>query len=153
RRSADSGWNGSAASVAGYGESSTGTSYRVLWRNRRPLSLLRQRRAKEHGCLLPERSEGGMTLKRQLGLDILRDKYSYATDAVMGFTSSQKIPDRWVATTCGYCSVGCGMLVGVRNGKAVSVRGNSNHPVNRGMLCPKGLSEHHIIEADTRAKY
>jgi assimilatory nitrate reductase catalytic subunit len=94
-----------------------------------------------------------MTLKRQLGLDILREKYSYATDPVMGFTSSQKIPDHWVGTTCGYCSVGCGMLVGVKGGKAVSVRGNPHHPVNHGMLCPKGLSEHHTIEAETRAQF
>lgn len=94
-----------------------------------------------------------MTLKRQLGLDILTEKYSYSSDPVMGFTSAQKIPDRWVATTCGYCSVGCGMFVGVKDGKALSVRGNPNHPVNRGLLCPKGLSEHHIIEADTRVRY
>ena len=45
------------------------------------------------------------------------------------------------------------MFVGVKDGKAVSVRGNPNHPVNRGMLCPKGLSEHLTIDADTRAKY
>ena len=94
-----------------------------------------------------------MTLKRELGLDILAENYGYATDPVMGFTSAQKIPDRWIATTCGYCSVGCGMFVGVKDGKAVSVRGNPEHPVNRGLLCPKGLSEHHTIDADTRAKY
>ncbi len=94
-----------------------------------------------------------MMLKRQLGLDTLREKYSYSSDPVMGFTSSQKIPDRWVATTCGYCSVGCGMFVGVKDGKAVSVRGNPNHPVNRGMLCPKGLSEHHTMEVETRAQF
>ncbi len=94
-----------------------------------------------------------MNLKRQIGLDTLREKYSYATDESIGYTSTQKIPDRWVSTTCGYCSVGCGMFVGVKGGKAVSVRGNPNHPVNRGMLCPKGLSEHYTIDADTRAKY
>jgi anaerobic selenocysteine-containing dehydrogenase len=94
-----------------------------------------------------------MTLKRELGLDILAEQYAYATDPVMGFTSAQKIPDRWVATTCGYCSVGCGMFVGVKDGKAVSVRGNPEHPVNRGLLCPKGLSEHHTIDAESRAKY
>ena len=48
-------------------------------------------------------------------------------------------------TTCGYCSVGCGMFVGVKDGRAVSVRGNPDHPVNSGMLCPKGLSEHHTL--------
>jgi assimilatory nitrate reductase catalytic subunit len=94
-----------------------------------------------------------VTLKRELGLDILGPQYAYATDPVMGFTSAKKIPDHWVATTCGYCSVGCGMFVGVKDGKAVSVRGNPEHPVNRGMLCPKGLSEHLTIDAESRAKY
>ena len=70
-----------------------------------------------------------------------------------GYVSAQKVPDRWVATTCGYCSVGCGMFIGVKDGRAVSVRGNPDHPVNRGMLCPKGLSEHHTIGADNRAQY
>ena len=32
--------------------------------------------------------------------------------------------DRWVRTTCGYCSVGCGMLLGVRDGRAVAVAGD-----------------------------
>jgi anaerobic selenocysteine-containing dehydrogenase len=57
-----------------------------------------------------------------------------------------------VATTCGYCSVGCGMFIGVKDGRAVSVRGNPEHPVNRGMLCPKGLSEHHTLAAANRAR-
>src|SRR5690348_9271660 len=94
-----------------------------------------------------------MSLKRHLGLDILEEKYAYASDPVMGHTSEQKIPDTWVSTTCGYCSIGCGMLIGVKDGRAVSVRGNPDHPVNRGMLCPKGLSEHHTIHAPTRARY
>ncbi len=94
-----------------------------------------------------------MNLKRQLGLDILSEKYSYANDPEFGYTSAQKIPDRWVATTCGYCSVGCGMFVGVKDGRAVSVRGNPNHPVNLGKLCPKGLSEHYTLEAPNRAQY
>ena len=94
-----------------------------------------------------------MNLKRQIGLDILSDKYSYASDAVTGYTSAQKIPDRWVPTTCGYCSVGCGMLVGVKDGRAVTVRGNPNHAVNFGKLCPKGLSEHYTLEAPDRLQH
>src|SRR4030095_12772608 len=58
-----------------------------------------------------------------------------------------------VTRTCGYCSVGCGMLIGVKDGRAVSVRGNPDHPVNRGLLCPKGLSEHHTIHTQNRARY
>lgn len=94
-----------------------------------------------------------MNLKRTLGLDILNEKYAYATDAVTGHTSAQKIPDYWVSTTCGYCSVGCGMFVGVKDGRAVSVRGNPNHRANFGTLCPKGLSEHYTLEAENRARY
>lgn len=94
-----------------------------------------------------------MSLKRHLGLDTLTESYGYATDPDFGYTSSQKIPDRWVATTCGYCSVGCGMFIGVKDGKAVSVRGNPQHPVNFGKLCPKGLSEHYTLQAQNRALY
>src|SRR6186997_1860265 len=93
-----------------------------------------------------------MTLKRLLGLDTRADRYAYTVDRVAGYVSSQKVPDRWVSTTCGYCSVGCGMFIGVKDGRAVSVRGNPDHPVNRGLLCPKGLSEHHTIHAPNRAR-
>jgi len=91
------------------------------------------------------------TLRRLLGLDTRADRYTYSLDPVAGHISSQRVPDRWVPTTCGYCSVGCGMFIGVKGGRAVSVRGDADHPVNRGMLCPKGLSEHHTIAADNRA--
>jgi anaerobic selenocysteine-containing dehydrogenase len=94
-----------------------------------------------------------MNFKRLIGLDTRANDYRYTVDPEAGYVSAQRAADRWVATTCGYCSVGCGMLVGVRDGRAVSVRGNPNHPVNRGVLCPKGLSEHHTLDADNRALY
>jgi len=94
-----------------------------------------------------------MTLKRALGLDTRAERYAYAVDPVMGYTAAAKIPDRWVSTTCGYCSVGCGMFIGVKDGRAVSVRGNPDHPVNGGALCPKGLSEHDMLHVATRARY
>ena len=93
-----------------------------------------------------------MTMRRMLGLDTRAERYAYASDPELGYVSAQKVPQRWVSTTCGYCSVGCGMFIGVRDGRAVSVRGNPDHPVNRGMLCPKGLSEHHTIDAENRAR-
>ena len=93
------------------------------------------------------------TIARLLGLDTHADRYRYEVDPVMGHTSARKIPDRWVATTCGYCSVGCGMFIGVKGDRAVSVRGNVDHPVNVGTLCPKGLSEHETLHGPTRAKY
>src|SRR5690606_24872724 len=80
------------------------------------------------------------------------EHYTYAVDPEVGVTSARNVADAWVATTCGYCSVGCGMLLGTRAGRVVTVRGNPDHPVNRGWLCPKGLSEHHTIDAEGRAR-
>ncbi len=94
-----------------------------------------------------------MSLSRLVGLDTHADRYGYAVDPVMGHTAAAKVPDRWIPTTCGYCSVGCGMFIGVKNGRAVSVRGNPDHPVNRGTLCPKGLSEHEMLHVAARARH
>lgn len=92
-------------------------------------------------------------LKRRSGLDIRASEYRYSRDPVLGFTAERKHAEKWINTTCGYCSVGCGMQLGVKDGQAVSVRGNPDHPVNRGKLCPKGLAEHYTIRAEGRALY
>ena len=76
------------------------------------------------------------TLRQLVGLDTRAEEYAYAIDPVAGYISAQKVPDTWVKTTCGYCSVGCGMFIGVKDGRAVAVRGNPDHPVSRGLLCP-----------------
>lgn len=92
-------------------------------------------------------------LKRRIGLDIRAAEYRYGHDPVLGFSAARRHADKWVNSTCGYCSVGCGMQLGVKNDRVVSVRGNPDHPVNRGKLCPKGLSEHYAITAEGRAQY
>jgi formate dehydrogenase alpha subunit len=46
-------------------------------------------------------------------------------------------PAEEVYTTCTYCGVGCGMVLGTRGGKIVSVRGNEKG-TNKGQLCVKG---------------
>jgi assimilatory nitrate reductase catalytic subunit len=74
----------------------------------------------------------------------------FGVDERQGPVASSRIADEWKKTTCGYCSVGCGMVAGVRDGRVVAVQGDPDHPVNRGRLCPKGLSEHHTIGAEGR---
>lgn len=61
--------------------------------------------------------------------------------------------DDWRYTTCGYCSTGCGIEVGVRDGRAVAVRGRAGHPVNDGKLCLKGIWEFEAIHAPDRARF
>jgi anaerobic selenocysteine-containing dehydrogenase len=94
-----------------------------------------------------------MNWQRMVGLDTLEEEYSFSRSGENGYTSAKKIPDKWVPTTCGYCSVGCGIEIGVKAGKAVASRPFALHPVNRGKLCPKGLSEHYTLDAENRAKY
>lgn len=45
---------------------------------------------------------------------------------------------KWDKAPCRFCGTGCGVEVGVRDGKAMAVRGDQASPVNRGLLCVKG---------------
>lgn len=49
-----------------------------------------------------------------------------------------------IKTTCSYCGVGCGILVTTDAKNGVSVKGDPNHPVNKGMLCSKGMNLHYV---------
>jgi nitrate reductase NapA len=44
----------------------------------------------------------------------------------------------WGKAPCRYCGTGCGVEVGVNDGKVLAVRGDQASPVNRGLLCVKG---------------
>ncbi|HEX2536151.1 MAG TPA: molybdopterin-dependent oxidoreductase [Chitinophagaceae bacterium] len=48
-------------------------------------------------------------------------------------------------STCCYCGVGCGLLVHKDRRGMVRVEGDPDHPVNRGMLCSKGMNLHHTV--------
>lgn len=66
-----------------------------------------------------------------------------------------KLPDKgvvdWRYATCGYCSTGCSIEVGIdKAGNAVTTRGVADAPVNKGKLCIKGLTEAAIFDAKGR---
>ncbi|MBI5116161.1 4Fe-4S dicluster domain-containing protein [Candidatus Poribacteria bacterium] len=46
----------------------------------------------------------------------------------------------WLNSTCSECPAGCGVKVRLREGNAVKIEGNENHPVNHGGLCARGQS-------------
>lgn len=48
-------------------------------------------------------------------------------------------PGHWVQSACLLCSNGCGIDIGVKDGRMVGVRGRAADAVNRGRLGPKGL--------------
>ena len=61
--------------------------------------------------------------------------------------------DRWVPSTCGLCSVGCGLEIAVAGDTIVGVRGRADHPVGLGRLGPKGLNQWYANRHPTRALY
>ncbi len=48
-------------------------------------------------------------------------------------------------STCCYCGVGCGILVHKDKTGNVTIEGDPSHPVNKGMLCSKGMNLHHTL--------
>ena len=70
------------------------------------------------------------------------------------------VPLRWkiadtktVPTICPYCAVGCGQLMHVRDGKLVNIEGNSDSPISRGNLCPKGAASYQLtVNPERRTK-
>jgi anaerobic selenocysteine-containing dehydrogenase/Fe-S-cluster-containing dehydrogenase component len=44
----------------------------------------------------------------------------------------------WYASSCTECPTGCGLHVRTREGRAVKLEGNPQHPINQGKLCSRG---------------
>ncbi|MGQ0539147.1 MAG: molybdopterin-dependent oxidoreductase [Gemmatimonadaceae bacterium] len=44
----------------------------------------------------------------------------------------------YFATVCRECRTACGVIAEVRDGRAIKLEGNPDHPVNRGALCARG---------------
>ncbi|KAL2837336.1 hypothetical protein BJY01DRAFT_258393 [Aspergillus pseudoustus] len=62
-------------------------------------------------------------------------------------------PDKWVQSACVLCSNGCGLDIGVKDGKVVGVRGRAVDRVNKGRLGPKGLNGWVSINHPDRLKH
>ncbi|MEX0360631.1 MAG: twin-arginine translocation signal domain-containing protein, partial [Allomuricauda sp.] len=60
----------------------------------------------------------------------------FAAEQEEGISSNAKLD--WKKAPCRFCGVGCGVLVGTENGKAVAVKGDPNSSVNKGLCCVKG---------------
>ncbi|MCP4540796.1 MAG: molybdopterin-dependent oxidoreductase [Chloroflexi bacterium] len=57
---------------------------------------------------------------------------------------------QWSKSTCPYCGLGCGLMVGVEEGKVVRVRGMEGHPTNNGDICALPVNYPPIFGAEDR---
>ncbi|RXP55479.1 NAD(P)H-nitrite reductase [Lutibacter sp. HS1-25] len=49
-------------------------------------------------------------------------------------------------TICSYCGVGCGILVNQDSNGKITVKGDPDYPVNKGMLCTKGMNLNYVAQ-------
>lgn len=93
--------------------------------------------------------------------DFVKANAVAATAAVAGMPVASQTalaaargPDdiRWDKGACRFCGTGCGVLVGVKNGKVVATQGDPDAPVNRGLNCIKGYFLSKIMYGEDRLK-
>ena len=61
--------------------------------------------------------------------------------------------EKVVRTICQACHCECGVLAIVEQGKVVEIRGDLNHPMNRGFICVKGRAEPERLYHPERLKF
>jgi nitrate reductase (cytochrome) len=65
-------------------------------------------------------------------------------------TDSSKTQLAWSKAPCRFCGVGCGVNVGVKDGRVVATHGDINAEVNRGINCVKGYFLSKIMYGEDR---
>ena len=56
----------------------------------------------------------------------------------------------WHKSVCRYCGTGCGVMIGEKDGKVVSVKGDKENTINMGHLCVKAFYLQKAIYSKTR---
>jgi nitrate reductase NapA len=59
----------------------------------------------------------------------------------------------WVKSVCRFCGTGCGVLLGVKDGRLAAVRGDPQHPTTKGLVCAKALFLPKIVYHPDRLKH
>jgi nitrate reductase NapA len=57
---------------------------------------------------------------------------------------------KWDKSVCRFCGVGCGIMMATHKGQIVSVKGDPESPVNRGLNCIKGYFNAKIMYGEDR---
>jgi len=55
-----------------------------------------------------------------------------------------------VSSVCPFCAVGCGQKVYVKDEKVIQIEGDTDSPISRGRLCPKGSASKQLVTSPTR---
>ena len=64
--------------------------------------------------------------------------------------SAEDLQLDWKKGICPYCGVGCGLLVGNKDGRVMKTRGDPGHPANWGLICGKGATLPQMVNTPDR---
>ncbi len=84
----------------------------------------------------------GFTILTQIGInpnELWAEKFPLKTKNAKEFYS-----------ICCFCSVGCGMIVSVKEGRVINIEGDTDHPINRGALCSKAVGLSYLPNSPQR---
>jgi len=56
----------------------------------------------------------------------------------------------WHKSVCRFCGTGCGVMLGMRAGRLVALRGDPKHPTTKGLVCAKALFLPKIVHSKDR---
>lgn len=79
--------------------------------------------------------------------DLVRDPARFG----LGQLPRRLQPNGTAKSICGFCSTGCGLKLHLRDGLAINVTPDPDHPVNLGTACPKGWEALTPLDAPDRA--
>lgn len=85
-----------------------------------------------------------------LGRDRLGLAGATQTTRSATLTPRTREADRVVDSICPFCAVGCGQKLYVSGEKVVHVEGDTDSPISRGRLCPRGSSTPSLLNSPTR---
>ena len=96
-----------------------------------------------------------MTLSRR---DFIKAQAAAAAAAVAGVplpagaagAGGADAKTRWDKAPCRFCGTGCGVMVGVKDGRVVATQGDPEAEVNRGLNCVKGYFLSKIMYGEDR---
>jgi len=60
---------------------------------------------------------------------------------------------KWHKSVCRFCGTGCGVMLGMKGGRIVALRGDMKHPTTKGLVCAKSLFLPKIVQSKDRLKY
>lgn len=92
-------------------------------------------------------SGGALAVSAISALGVETDAQTTTTPTELRIKGAKK-----TTTICPYCSVGCGIIVYVKDGKVINTEGDPEHPINEGALCPKGASLYELANNPYRVK-